>query len=99
MRPIHLARMDKTRPVLILTRDAAFGARDVTVAAITSTIRGVATELPVGRDNGLDCECVVNLDDVQTIRRADLGRFMGYLSAHQEPALHRAIVRAFALDD
>ena len=47
----------------------------------------MATELPVGKGNGLDRDCVVNLDDVQTIRRADLGRFMGYLSAHQEPAL------------
>jgi mRNA interferase MazF len=99
MRAIHLARLDKTRPVLILTREAAFGARDVTVAGITSTIRGVATELPVGKDNGLDHECVVNLDDVQTIRRTDLGRIMGFLGAHQESALHRALVRAFDLDD
>jgi mRNA interferase MazF len=99
VRAIHLARLDKTRPVLILTREAAFGARDVTVAGITSTIRGVATELPVGHENGLDHDCVVNLDDVQTIRRTDLGRFMGYLSAHQEPALRHALVRAFDLDD
>ena len=96
MRPIHLARMDKTRPVLILTRDAAHSARDVT--GITSTIRGVATELPVGKGNGLDHDCVVNLDDVQTIRRGDVGRFMGYLHVEQEPALHRAIIRAFDLD-
>ncbi len=99
MRAIHLARLDKTRPVLILTREAAVGARDVTVAAITSTIRGVATELPVGKDNGLDHNCVVNLDDVQTILRTDLGRFMGFLGAHQESALHQALVRAFDLDD
>lgn len=84
--------------MLILTREAAFGARDVTVAGITSTIRGVATELRVGKGNGLDHDCVVNLDDVQTIRRADLGRFMGYLGADQEPALHTALIRAFDLD-
>jgi len=87
------------RPVLILARETARGARDVTVAGITFTIRGVATELPVGRANGLDHDCVVNLDDVQTIPRADLRRFVGYLEAHQEPALHRALVRAFDLDD
>ena len=98
MRAIYLARMDKTRPVLILTRDAAHGARDATVAGITSTIRGVATELPVGKGNGLDQDCVVNLDDVQTIRREDVGRFLGYLRSEQEPALHRAIIRAFDLD-
>lgn len=99
MRAIHLARLDKTRPVLILTREAASGARDVTVAGITSTIREVATELPVGKANGLDHDCVVNLDDVQTIRRDDIGRLLGYLDARQEPALHRALIRAFDLDD
>ncbi|MET0966459.1 MAG: type II toxin-antitoxin system PemK/MazF family toxin [Nakamurella sp.] len=99
MRRIHLARLDKTRPVLILTRETAFSAQDVTVAGITSTIRGVATELPVGKDNGLDDDSVVNLDDVQTIRREDLGRFLGYLTGAQEPALHRALIRAFDLED
>jgi len=99
VRAICLAKLDKTRPVLILTREAAFGARGVTVAGITSTIRGVATELPVGPENGLDHNCVVNLDDVQTIRRDDLGRFLGYLDTHQEPALHQALIRAFDLDD
>ncbi len=59
----------------------------------------MATELRVGKENGLDREYVVNLDDVQTIRRADLGRFVGYLNAHQEAALYRALIRAFDLDD
>jgi mRNA interferase MazF len=71
----------------------------VTVAGISSTVRAVATELRVGKENGLDRDYVVNLDDVQTIRRADLGRFVGYLNAHQELALHRALIRAFDLDD
>jgi mRNA interferase MazF len=95
----HLARLDKMRPVLIHTRETAFGARDVTVAGITSTIRGVATELPVGKANGLDHDSVVNLDDVQTIRRADLGQFLGYLDAREEAGLHQALIRAFDLDD
>jgi len=66
---------------------------------ITTTIRGVATELPVGQANGLDHDSVVNLDDVQTVRRADLGPFLGYLDAQQEPALHQALIRAFDPDD
>ena len=55
MREICLARLDKTRPVVVLTRD---GARPVmtkvTVAPITSTVRGLSSEVPVGRANGLD---------------------------------------------
>lgn len=99
MRRIYLARLDKTRPVLILTRETAFSARDVTVAPITSTLRGVATELLVGKNNGLDHDCAVNLDNVQTINRDELGRFVGYLDEAQEPALHQALIRAFDLDD
>ena len=54
MRSIHLARLDKTRPVLILTRELVrpYLSR-VTVAPITGTVRGLSTELPVGRRNGL----------------------------------------------
>jgi len=49
MRPIHSARLDKTRPVLVLTREVVrphLGR--VTVAPITSTVRGLSTEVPVG---------------------------------------------------
>ena len=55
MRPIHSARLDKTRPVLILTRDVVRPHLSrVTVAPITSTIRRLSTEVPVGTANGLD---------------------------------------------
>ena len=99
MRPIHLASLDKTRPVLVLTRDIAVGRlRTVTVAAITSTIRGLATEVPVGPDNGLDHDSVVNLDNVFTIDHRSLGRRVGFLSDSQEPALAEAVINAFDLD-
>ena len=44
MRPIHTARLDKTRPVVVLTRELVrpHMAR-VTVAPITSTVRGLST--------------------------------------------------------
>lgn len=100
MRPIHLAALDKTRPVLILTREIGLGRlHTVTVAAITSTVHGLATEVPVGPDNGLDHGSAVNLDIVFTIDHRALGRRIGYLLDHQEGALHRAIVHAFDLDD
>ena len=100
MRPIHLAALDKTRPVLILTREIAIGRlRTVTVAAITSTIRGLATEVTVGPDNGLDHASAVNLDNVFTIDHRALGRRVGFLLDHQEADLHRAVVSAFDLDD
>ena len=99
---IYTARFgDKFRPVLILVRGGqTIGlASKVTVAGITSTTRGLATELPVGPTNGLNHACVVNLADIQTIRQIDLGsRQIGRLLPSQELALHTAIVAAFDLE-
>ncbi len=98
MREICLLRLDKTRPALILTRDAARGAMTkVTVAPITTTIKGLSSEVRVGRENGLDHECAVALDNVVTVSVDLLGRTVGYLSAEQEAALARAVVLAYDL--
>jgi mRNA interferase MazF len=68
MRPIHIARLDKARPVLILTRELVRPHLNrVTVAPITSTIRGLSTEVPVGSANGLDRDSVVSCDDILTV--------------------------------
>lgn len=64
MREICLVRLDKTRPAVVLTREAARGAMTkVTIAPITSTAKGLSSEVPVGRDNGLDHEGAVSLDN------------------------------------
>ena len=99
MRPIHLARLDETRPALILTRAAAANRSSITVAGITSTVRGLPTEVSLDEANGVSRGSVINLDDVQTIPAYDLGGLVGYLYDHQESALHAAIVTAFDLDD
>ncbi len=99
MRPIHLARLEKTRPVLVLTREIARSRMsDVTVATITTTVRGLTTEVPVGPANGLDHDCAVNVDTIQTIPVDRLGRLVGYLRPDQENDLARAISRAFDLE-
>lgn len=99
MRPIHLAHLDKTRPVLILTRELVrpYLSR-VTVAPITGTVRGLSTELPVGTRNGLQEDSVVSLDNLVTIPVAALGRQVGFLFPDQEPALSTAIRNAFDLE-
>ena len=99
MRPIHTARLDKTRPVLVLTRERVRPhlAR-VTVAPITSTIRGLSTEVQVGLPNGLDHACVVSCDNIVTVPVTSLGRQVGFLLDEQEAALTQAIRAAFDLD-
>jgi mRNA interferase MazF len=99
MRPIHAARLDKARPVLILTRELVRPHLDrVTVAPITTTIRGLSTEVPLGPANGLDHPCVISCDNIVTVPKSALGRQIGFLLPAQEAALTAAIHAAFDLD-
>lgn len=99
MHPIWLARLDKTRPVLVLTREEVRAVRTlVTVAPITSTVRGLSSEVLVGPRNGVDHESVVNLDSILTIHRNLLLRPVGSLREEQEHELTRAFHAAFDLD-
>jgi mRNA interferase MazF len=100
-RLILLAKMPegKTRPVLVLTRESVQPYLNaLTVAPITSRIRGLRTEVPVGPRNGIDHESVVNLDTVTTIPVALLGRRLGFLFDDQEEALAEALLAAFDLE-
>lgn len=99
MRPIHIASLDKGRPVLILTRELVRPHLScVTVAPITSTVRGLSTEVSVGHRNGLDNDSVVSLDNIVTIPVTALGRQIGFLLPDQEADLSIAIRNAFDLD-
>ena len=99
MRAIHLVRLDKIRPALVLTRAIAVPhLSGITVAPITSTIRGLATEVLVGPRNNLDHECVVHCDSIQTIPVANLLAPIGLFLPDQEDDLARAIGAAFDLD-
>ena len=99
MRPIHVARLEKSRPVLVLTRESARPhLAYVTIAPITSRIRGLPTEVRVGAANGLEHDCVVSLDNLRTIPVRDLGRQIGHLLPRQEPALALALTLAFDLE-
>jgi mRNA interferase MazF len=100
MRPIHLAHLDKSRPVLVLTRELVRPHLSrVTVAPITSTVRGLSTEVPVGPDNGLDHPSVVSCDNVVTVPKTALGRQIGRLLPQQEVLLTAALHAAFDLED
>src|ERR1035437_3486842 len=99
MRPIHIARLDKPRPVLILTRDLVRPhLATVTVSPITTTIRGLSTEVPVGEANGLSGPSVVSCDNVTTVPADSLGTQIGGLLDPQEVLLVAAIQAAFDLD-
>jgi mRNA interferase MazF len=82
----------------VLTRELVRPHRTlVTVAPITSTIRGLSTEVAVGAANGLGHESVVSCDNIVTVPASALGPQIGYLLPAQEAALAEAIRTAFDL--
>jgi len=75
---LELARPDKRRPVLVLSRPSLIESlHTVTVAAITSTLRGSKTEVALGTENGLKQESCVNLCNVFTVRQSELRTYVG----------------------
>lgn len=86
------------RPVVLLSRDEAYAVRNaVTVAEITSTIRGIPVEVELGREDGLPKKCVVNLDTIVTIRKDLLIERIAILRDEKIEQLNSAIKFALSL--
>jgi mRNA interferase MazF len=82
IRLYNFAPPDKKRPVVVLTRDSAIAyLSTVTVAPITSTIRGVPSEVLLGEEDGMKTPCAVNLHNPVTVTRDRLGRRVAQLSS------------------
>jgi mRNA interferase MazF len=80
VRLYRFAPPDKERPVVVLTRDSAIAyLANVTVAPITSTIRGVPSEVALGNEDGMKTLCVVNLHNPVTVSKERLGRRVAQL--------------------
>jgi mRNA interferase MazF len=87
-------------PVVVLTRESAIPLlANVTVAAITTRIRGLATEVPVDQRHGLDRESVVNCDNLFAIPKSVLERRRGELDPEATARLRTALVIALQLED
>jgi mRNA-degrading endonuclease toxin of MazEF toxin-antitoxin module len=95
---IWLAQVGKKRrPVLVLTRDEVLDVRAlVTVAEVTSSVRGLAVEVRLEDDAGLDHESVVNCDGIHTIPQTMLTELVGTVDAKKLNEVCSAIVYAVA---
>ena len=99
MRPIHIAHLDKARPVLVLTREVVIPQRtQVPAAPYTWAARALSVYSRGGRPTGLAHDSVVNCDIIVTIPKTALGERIGYLLPPQEAALTAAIRVAFDLE-
>lgn len=91
---------DKRRPVLILTRNSAISfLTGITVVSITSTIRGVPSEvvLTPGQD-GMFEECAVNAYTIQPVQKAHLDDLITQLSKEPMREVRAAIEFALGFD-
>jgi mRNA interferase MazF len=84
------------RPYLVLTRDLAIPVlRRVVVAPVTKTIRGIPSELPLGREEGLDIDCVASMDNVLTLSKSVLVKRIGSLRGERRREVCSALAAAF----
>ena len=75
------ASPDKRRPVVVLTRDRAIGhLATVTVAPVTSTVRGVPSEVGLAERDGMKGACAVNLYGMVTVSLDRVGGLVTHLS-------------------
>ncbi|MBI3665716.1 MAG: type II toxin-antitoxin system PemK/MazF family toxin [Acidobacteria bacterium] len=92
---IWWARLPKPagdRPVLLLSRDEAYAyLNKFIVVEITTTIRGIPVEVPLGPKDGLPKRCVANCDNVRTIARSALVKRLGALGRPREAEVKRAV--------
>lgn len=90
---------DKARPVLVLTRGSAIGYLSrVTVAPITSAIRGVPSEVVLGIDDGMKQACAVNLHNLVTVAKDGLGRRLAQLGAERMQQVCSALAFSLGCD-
>jgi mRNA interferase MazF len=96
---LALPRPDKRRPVLVLSRPALISAlHTVTVAAITSTLRGAPTEVELGPEEGLKNASCANLCNLFTVPQARLKSFVGSVEQEKMHQVCRALAVATDCD-
>lgn len=87
------------RPVLLLSRDGTYQFRnEATVALVTHTSRQIRTQIPVGPDDGLDYDGVINCDDVHTIYLDQLRRRVRPLTDAKLHQVEEALLVALSID-
>ena len=90
---------DKERPVVILTRGSALDYLSrVTIAPITSTVRGVPSEVVLGPEDGMKRVCAVNLHNVITVPQTSVGRRLAQLTPPRLREVCTALAFALGCD-
>jgi len=87
------------RPVVLLSRDEAYSVRSLIITApVTTRIRRIPSEVPLGTDDGMPQDCVANLDTITTIPKDCLQSRIATLSAKKLREVEAAIRFALGLE-
>ena len=90
---------EKTRPVVLVSREPAYAVRDLlTVAKVTTRRRGLRSEVALGPAEGLPRECIANTDDLLTIRMRQLIGRIGVIPESRLDELDTALRFSLGLD-
>ena len=85
------------RPVLLLSRDAAYVQLSrILVVEVTTTIRSIQVEVPLGLKEGLRQRSVANLDNAGLVGRSRLRSRIGALAPDRHSEVKRALGHALA---
>ncbi len=80
------------RPVLLLSRDDAYQYLSKFIAVeITSNIRGIASEIPLGEAEGLPKPCVASCDNIRVVPKNYLTKRAGELAPERRVEAKRAV--------
>lgn len=96
------AKPDKKRPVLLLSRDFTLQyMHSVIVVPLTTRYRSIPTQVPLGPEDGVPRQCVIALDNIQTVEIAKLGPLITRLSPDRMAEVRTALLFAtgFPPDD
>ena len=89
---------DKKRPVVILTRNSILEyLGEVTIAPVTSTIRNIPSEVLLSKEDGMQNDCAINCDHLQTVSKANIGTLITTLSKEKLFEIRNAVFFALNL--
>jgi mRNA interferase MazF len=99
IRWFRFASPDKRRPVLVLGRpDALPSLSQISVIPLSTQMRGLPWEVPLGPEDGLPSPCVLKPEWIRIVERAYLGPLIAQLPDERLPAVRAALIDVLGLD-
>jgi mRNA interferase MazF len=87
------------RPVVLVSRDDAYAVRQkITVAEVSTVVRAIASEVSLGRQDGMPRACVINTDNLVTIPKSLLESKLSSLEADRIAELDAALAFSLGID-